>query len=283
MKSILFPVDFSSSCVGMAPYVKRVATLFAANVSLLHIFDPSAHGFEAFLKQSPKIGEEHQDTVRNRLNSFLTDEFPVSEHQRILAAGEAATQIAHVAKNGFDLVIMPTHAGSFRRTLLGSTTAKVLNVADCPVLTSRHSQTIAPRPLEHRECVCAVNLDANSEKVLRYAHRAATEAGFNLHIVHSIQLTDPVVPLLVEDDEQAPHSGAQLARQRVANLQKRVGSDAPVHVVLGSINAGLIEAARRVEADVLMIGRSPRSGDQGVSSDLNYAIVRDSPCPVMSI
>jgi hypothetical protein len=42
---------------------------------------------------------------------------------------------------------MPTHTGTFRRMLLGSTTAKVLNDADCLVLTSTHAETIAPRPL----------------------------------------------------------------------------------------------------------------------------------------
>ena len=32
--NILFPVDFSSSCVAMAAYVKRAATLLGAKVSL---------------------------------------------------------------------------------------------------------------------------------------------------------------------------------------------------------------------------------------------------------
>ncbi len=42
--NILFPVDFSSSCIAMAPYVKRAAALFAAQVSLIHVFDPPAIG-----------------------------------------------------------------------------------------------------------------------------------------------------------------------------------------------------------------------------------------------
>ena len=119
--------------------------------------------------------------------------------------------------------------------------------------------------------------------MLRYACQATAEAHFNLHIVHAIQLSDPVVPVLVEDDEQAPSSGTRLVRQRVADLQKKVGSDAPVHIVLGSINEGLLEAARRVDADVLMIGRSSQSGDDGIIAGLTYSIVRHSPCPVMSI
>ena len=33
--NILFPVDFSSSCVAMGPYVKRAAAIFGARISLL--------------------------------------------------------------------------------------------------------------------------------------------------------------------------------------------------------------------------------------------------------
>jgi universal stress protein family protein len=39
--NILFPVDFSASCVAMASYVKRAATLFGAKVSLMYVFDPA--------------------------------------------------------------------------------------------------------------------------------------------------------------------------------------------------------------------------------------------------
>jgi Universal stress protein family len=46
---------------------------------------------------------------------------------RILLSGDVATEIAQFARTGgFHLIVMPTHAGSFRRMLLGSTTAKVV-------------------------------------------------------------------------------------------------------------------------------------------------------------
>jgi nucleotide-binding universal stress UspA family protein len=282
--NILFPVDFSPSCIAMALYVKRVATLFGAKVSLVHAFDPASYdGFELFLRQTKEIAEEHQEIARNRLNSFLKDEFPVSEHARNLLAGDAAAQIAQIAKKGFDLIIMPTHAGNFRRMLLGSTTAKVIDDADCPVLTSRHAETIAPRPLEHREWLCAVDLSSDSERVLRFANQAAAEARANLHIIHAIQAGDPHLPAQLDLDEQAYSAEREEARQRIASLQKKVGSNAPVRIVVGSVKEALLEAARRYDADGLMIGRSPQSGTHGRLRDLTYAIVRDSPFPVLSI
>ena len=45
----------------------------------------------------------------------------------------------------------------------------------------------------------------------------------------------------------------------------------------------LLEAARDSDADVLMIGRSHQPGGHGRMRDLTYAMVRDSPFPVLSV
>jgi nucleotide-binding universal stress UspA family protein len=282
--NILFPVDFSASCIAMAAYVKRASALFEARVSLIHVFDPTSYNaFELYTRTPPDIAEEHQNIAIDKLNSFLGAEFPVSGYPRILAAGDAAAQIAETAKNGFDLIIMPTHAGTFRRMLLGSTTAKVLNDAYCPVGTSRHAQTIAPRPLEHREWLCAVGLDEDSERVLRFAHQIASTAGAKLHIIHAIQGTGSNSPIQLGLAEEPQSPEAEQARQRIAAMQQRIGSQAPVQIVVGQIKNALLEAARRFDADALIIGRNSHSGGQGRLGDLTYAVVRDSPFPVWSV
>ncbi|MGB7282894.1 MAG: universal stress protein [Candidatus Acidiferrum sp.] len=285
IESILFPVDFSPSCVAMAQYVKRAASLYGAQVSLLYVADLASYsGFELYVRPPSEISDEHRAIGRQKLEAFLAHEFPVEEHPRILAAGDAATQIALVAKDApFDLIIMPTHAGFFRKMLLGSTTAKVLNDADCPVLTSHHAETIAPRPPEHREWLCAIDLSPDSERVLRFAMKAAAEVRSKLTIIHAIQAGDP--HLRVELELQGPlHSSErQQASKRIAELQRIVGSEFPVRVAVGSVKEALLEAARGSDADALIIGRSPRPGAHGRLRDLTYTIVRDSPFPVLSV
>ncbi len=259
--------------------------MFGAKVSLVHVVDPASYnGLELYLRAPVEIAEEHMEVGRERLDSFLTAEFPVDQCPRILASGDAATQIAQVAREGkFDVIIMPTHAGLFRQMLLGSTTAKVLNDADCPVMTSRHAQTIAPRPLEHREWVCAIGLGPHSEKMLRFASRAAAEARSKLTIIHAVQAGNPNLPVQLDIEEQADSAERQRASRRIADLQRTVGSDAPVRIAIGSVKEALLEAARQSDADVLMIGRSPRPGAHGRMRDLTYAMVRDSPYPVLSV
>jgi nucleotide-binding universal stress UspA family protein len=178
---------------------------------------------------------------------------------------------------------MPTHAGVFRQMLLGSTTAKVINDADCPVLTSRHAQTIAPRPLEHREWLCAVGLSSNSERVLRYASQVAAEARSKLSIIHAIQTGDTDLRAQLDLREETHSAERQEARRRIAELQQRVGTDVPVRVAVGPLKEALIDAALESDADVLMIGRSHQPGAHGRMRDLTYAMVRDSPFPVLSV
>jgi nucleotide-binding universal stress UspA family protein len=284
IKNILFPVNFSSSCIAMTPYVKKAAALFGARVSLIHVFDPGSHsGFELYVRGSVEIAEEHLEIARNRVNSFLQAEFPVSEHPRILVAGDAAPQIAEVARNGFDLIIMPTHTGTFRRMLLGSTTAKVLNDADCPVLTSTHAETIAPRPLAHREWLCAIGLEEDSERVLRSAHQIAEQAQANLIIIHTLQTADANLPVQMDLAEQIQSREREQARQRINDLQRRIGSEVPVQIVVGPTKQALLEAARQFDGDLLIIGRSPESGSYGRIRDLTYTVVRDAPFPVLSV
>ena len=285
IENILFPVDFSPSCVAMAAYVKRATMLLGARVSLVHVVDPASYsGFELYSRPPSEVAEEHRSIGRERLDSFLPEEFPVAQCPRILASGDAATQIAQVARGGrFDLIIMPTHAGFFRQMLLGSTTAKVLNDADCPVLTSRHAETIAPRPLDHREWLCAIGLSSNSERVLRFASRGAAEARAKLSIIHAVQTGDTDLPVQLDLREEVHSAERREARRRIAELQQTVGTDAPVRVAVGSVKEALLDAALKSDADALMIGRSHQPGSHGRMRDLTYAMVRDSPFPVLSV
>jgi nucleotide-binding universal stress UspA family protein len=268
INKILFPVDFSSSSTAMAPYVRRVADLFGSDVTLVHVCDLESHnGFELSVRSPQEIAETHEAIAHDQLESFLLSEFPRSS--RVLCSGEAASQIAKVAKTcGFDLIVMPTHAGRFRRMLLGSTTAKVLDDASCQVLTTEHAESTVPRPLEHRVWVCALSLGPDSERVLRIASHAAAEVRAKLSLVHVIDGPDPA---------------RKEAVQRLTALRKTVGCEATISIAAGPIKDALLEEARRWSADAVVIGRTLPSGALGRMRDLTYGIVRDSPFPVLSV
>jgi nucleotide-binding universal stress UspA family protein len=252
--------------------------MLGTEVTLVHVCDLSSHnGFELNARPATDIAREHWSLALRKLELFLESEFPAAKSRRVLLSGDAADVIAETAKkHKFDLIMMSTHAGRFRRLLLGSTTAKVLNDTDCPVLTTEHAETIVPRSLEHRKWVCAIGLSSDSERVLRYAKDAALAAKSDLSLIHVIEASK------VQSEAQGPSDEERKALQRIAELQRRVGSESPVRVASGPIRETLLDQVRQAAADVLIIGRSLH-GPTGRLQDLSYSLVRDSPCPVVSV
>jgi nucleotide-binding universal stress UspA family protein len=285
IEKTLFPVVFSPSCVAMARHVKRSAALLGAKVSLIHVVDPvSFSGFALYSQPLSELSEQYLEIARRKLDNFLAEELPADQYQRIVTTGDPATEIARFAKaEGFDLIIMPTHTGYFRQRLIGSTTAKVLNDADCPVLTSAHAEKITPRPLNHREWLCALGLNEDSERVLRFATQGAAQSQSRLSLIHAIQGADPDLPIQLDLKEKIHSAERELARLRIAELQGKAGSAVPVRIAIGSVKEALIQAALESDADVLIIGRSSQPGSHGRMRDLTYALVRDSPFPVISV
>jgi nucleotide-binding universal stress UspA family protein len=250
----------------MVGHVKRVADMFAAQITLVHVCDLESHnGFELYVRSRQEIAEEHREIARRRLHAYLKNELPLSECPRILLTGEPGSLIAELARDEeFDLVIMPTHGGVFRWTLLGSITAKVLNYANCPVLTTEHAQT--PGPIERRHWVCAVNLNGDSCGVLKVAAQAARQVSARLSLIH-----------VLSNSENSEESRAIIQDLKVAAGCR----EAEVYITKGSVKESLVNVSRNLDADVLIIGR-PISGI-GRIGDLSYGLIRDSPFPVLSV
>ena len=77
--NILFPVNFSSSCIAMTPYVKKAAALFGAPVIADRCVRPGQpQRLRAYyVRKAAEIAEEHLEIARNTLHhSFLQAEFP---------------------------------------------------------------------------------------------------------------------------------------------------------------------------------------------------------------
>lgn len=76
IQNILVPVDFSASCVGMAPFVKRSAAIFGARVTLLHVFDLYSHeAMQLYVRPPCEVADEQRNLARDKLDSFLKAEF----------------------------------------------------------------------------------------------------------------------------------------------------------------------------------------------------------------
>ena len=108
----------------------------------------------------------------------------------------------------------------------------------------------------------------------------------NLTLVHAILASGPDLPVELDLEERLQSAKRQAASRRIEELQSAAGSHARISIGRrpdsGHADGRKIEA-RRLRADALVIGRSPQSGVSGRLRDLSYAVVRDAPCPVLSV
>ena len=73
------------------------------------------------------------------------------------------------------------------------------------------------------------------------------------------------------------------AAKELLRLQRFVGADADFLIEDGEPAAVICEAAARLRADMLVIGRGSAAGVFGRLRTNAYAIIRQSPCPVVSV
>jgi len=276
IKKILFPVDFSERSIGAARYVEALAGRFNAELMLLHVVTDGTH----------TLAEMLEPARREQLDSFLKEELKYIQTQRVCIVGDdLAASIVETARSWQpDLVMMPTHGlGFYRRLLLGSVTAKVLHDWEGPVWTDVHSET-APEleQITVRRILCAIGLDANSPCVFSWGTFLAREYGAELAIVHAVPTPEASVPVKYLDEEYAAALAVE-ARKRIEALESASGLEARILVERGEPAAAVSKVAKDFGADVLVIGRHSTSGLAAHLKQNAYAILRDSPCPVISV
>ncbi|MBL8226864.1 MAG: universal stress protein [Bryobacterales bacterium] len=271
-RRIVFAVDFSDSCKAVVPHVEEVVRRSKAELILLHACETSAVDHAAVTKRDTE-----------RLRQFAHRWFPKLTPELVERDGDAATVICEVASGeGADLVMMPTHGrGPFRRLLLGSVTAKVLHDVGCPVWTSVHDrESRYSSHLPYQAVLCAVTMDDDAEALVRAAKSLACAYRARLEVVHVVE-TPPVK--LGEDYGPLFRNQAEDAEAQLSQWMRDWGVDAPVRVFQGPVADRLREATVDHSIDLLITGRGKAHGRVSHLWSHLYGIVRESPCPVISL
>jgi nucleotide-binding universal stress UspA family protein len=282
-RKILFPVDYSSPCQAVVPYVKEMARRFSADLALVHAYGPYAFADNDLLITDPDLAEKTRTLEKRRLQEFALGTFPVQHVECFAELGEAGCVIHKVVHHqGSDLVILATHGrGPIRRFLLGSVAAKVLHDISAPILTGSGSALTNPAPqIPYRSVVCALDESDEAEGVMKAAAALAQEYQAQLALVHVVQ----TLPAALETEYGRYKKDLRNAADfKLRELKGRLGVNAPHTVVEATVADGVREEAIRRKADLIITGRG---GVQGTFSRLwshVYPIVREAPCPVLSI
>jgi nucleotide-binding universal stress UspA family protein len=282
LAKIVLPVDFSERSLGAARYAEALAARFGAEVILLHVLPPPHYEFSALEVGGTVLNElfaARSARVRAELDSFQQEELAHIGTRRLLEEGDPAGKIIELAqREKADIIVMPTHGyGPFRRFILGSVTAKVLHDADCPVWTGVHlEQARSVSAIRFERIVAALDLGPQSPRTLRWAAGLAGEYGARVIIVHA-------APLGASTEDDWARRAAETARDEIEALKRALGVEAEVVVEGGDPPATVCGLAGRLPADLVVIGRGSAAGVFGRLRTNAYAIIRQSPCPVVSV
>lgn len=150
-KHCLVPVDFSAASDQALAYAIALATKLQACLTLLHVIHdlplgvgdaPSALPYPALYLQ------ELEAEVQRGLAEHLKQVHDAGlQGDTVMVHGVPFQRILDTARDRhIDLIIMGTHGRTgLRHVLMGSVAEKVVRLASCPVLVTRHPDTI-PQP-----------------------------------------------------------------------------------------------------------------------------------------
>jgi nucleotide-binding universal stress UspA family protein len=280
LSKILVPVVFSKECRAAVSQAAVLACRFESELTLLHVCDSVYYSFsggEASMVTAA-IYQNQLEDARALMDTFFAEDLRDVPAQIITISGDPATEIAHVAhREKTDLVLMPTRGyGTFRRLLLGSVTAKVLHDVNCPVWTGVHMEEPGMFAVPScRKIACAIDLGPQTRAALGWAAGLAKAWAAGLTIIH-------VLPS-VEATHGLQDELREFAKQQIRDHQDALGIAAEVHIEFGDAPDAVCADASRMAADLLVVGRGHGSAAGGRLPTAAYAIIRDSPCAVVSV
>ncbi|HYO83881.1 MAG TPA: universal stress protein [Bryobacteraceae bacterium] len=261
-RTILFPVDLSPHSRSAAGLVGTLAETFNSRIVVLHILGAITHPFD-MLAQGMIETRSRAELAREKVADCIQEVLPKSRCEIRVEEGEPAAVIVRTAADSdADLICMPARGhGPFRKFLLGSTVAKVLNDAAVPLLTGVHlDQPDGVRTLDIRKVVCAYSPHARGEVALRAALLVSDVFGAKLTVAHALET----------------HS-----REEIESLVKGTAGER-AEVIMSTGDPAHVVSRIAEGADLVVIGRTA-PGPLGRLRAQSYAIVRESPCPVLSV
>jgi len=286
-KNILFPVDLSERSLAIAPHVRAVCERFNAALTLLHLVEMPvmAYGVPDAPVTFDFPMEEIKAAAEGKVKQFGASAFPGIAVKTVVTEGDPGTCIAELARTWqVDLIMLPTRGqGRFRAALLGSVAAKTLHDATCAVWTETHCDdpVATAKHSEWRNIVCAIDTVPEGSRLLHFAADLAATSGAAIRLAHAVPVAEPGPERYMDLEFEA--ALADQARSKIAEMQKEAGTNFDLSVEAGNIPDTIRDVALSRDADLVLIGRGALPHFAGRLRSHAYAIVRDMPCPVLSV
>ena len=140
--------------------------------------------------------------------------------------------------------------------------------------------------LAFKTIVVATDFGPASELALEYARTLAQKFGASLHLVHVVEEPFPIGSEgYVAEVAELHESVLQKAHQRLSTSLAAVADDgATSEVLVGKPARGIIEAAAKKNADLIVMGTHARGPvAHFLIGSVAERVLRTAPCPVLTV
>ena len=269
-KHILVPLDGSRLSKSALPAAAHLALAVGASVTLIHVIEkdaPSQVHKERHLTEPEEAKAYLKELAGNAFHPGIQVEWHVHMEEVRNVAGSIA---AHTQELGQDLVVMCTHgSGGVRDWLMGSIAQQVIAFQKTPVLL------IPPRDSGQTSFPCGTALVAldglpDHEHGLPLAMELVQACRATLHLLMVIPtrgdlkaeeaLTAKMLPgAMAATLDLAQEAGVNYLTGKLREVQV-AGIHATAEVARGEALTVIVDTARRIKADLIVLGTHGKTG-----------------------
>jgi nucleotide-binding universal stress UspA family protein len=282
LRRVLVGTDFTSGAVRAARRALCLPLARAATVELIHAAPPIApRAFEAGVKQAALAALDRQAAGLTR-----GDAASGLRIRKALASGSPAEALAREARvRRSDLVVIGPRGGRGLPDLdLGSTAERLLAESSVPVLIARRGPG---RPYRH--ALVAIDLAGSSDGALALAMRLVAGSAGRITLLHAIDLPLEGGIRLAGTSAEESRRLRERSRDEAGRLLatrtrwlKRRGFAADWALANGDARSVILEAARRLRADLVALGtRRARDRTGFLIGSVARWVARRATCDVL--
>jgi nucleotide-binding universal stress UspA family protein len=293
---ILVPTDFSRNAEEALRFAVLLARQLRGKITLLHSIDwqvnPQMRSAPGVIDTMNKVA---QDVAEDRLARLARTKVPQELLEKtIVGFAPAQVGIPEAARElKIDLIVISTrgHTG-LQRILLGSTAARVVRYASCPVLTVRPVAGAKVRgakaasfgPIIKRILVPIV-FSEGCDSSIRFATTLARIMPAQLVLLHVVAPLPLNSSRYIAEVQQYDAEVKLDAKQRLKSLAATLPPDIQSEVMLrqNTPHLGIIRAARERQCDLITLPtRDLTSIKDFVLGSTAEKVIRHAPCPVLT-
>ncbi|HEX9565768.1 MAG TPA: universal stress protein [Gemmatimonadaceae bacterium] len=302
MRKILVPLDGSAFAEQAVETARAIAHRAGAGIEFLSVHQPDvpASRLSGAPSRDTRLDVELHNSIQTYIQRIERAERARStfEVNGVLREGPVADSIvAQAVEGSADLIVMTTHGRSgLGRLWLGSVADRVIRSSTVPVLLVRLGETPVAGAVPLRTVVVGAAGNDEDDRVVTASVDVTELAGVEYTLVHvltpppRIAAVDPAVgpppdemaglPANVDTDRV---NAAERYLEWMAGPLRARGATARTRLVkAASTPQALVDVAREVQADLVVVGTAARSPIArfflGSTAD---KVVRTAPCSVL--